>query len=289
MTARVDEALVDEHRTANASALGHYAAFAGHRERLTALVAGAAPASGAGTLCVLGAGNVFDLDLEILTQTYGEICLVDIDPAAVAGAIGRQTPEVRAKLRAVAPVDLSGLMDRIERWARRELTPVELMNHGERTASAVRRLVNTESMNGFDVVVSACMLSQMHLDVVRVLGETHPLFQAVRLTLSVAHLRTLAALTKVGGKVVFATDVTAATLYPLGDPPTANVGLELLNDATRSGNVFDFARPEQVRSLLDEDPALARAFPTWQLADAWVWQNGPTTRFLVYGAVLPRV
>jgi hypothetical protein len=40
--------------------------------------------------------------------------------------------------------------------------------------------------------------------------------------------------------------------------------------------------------LLLDNPYLQRAFPSWTMKDAWVWSNGPDTKFLVYGAVLPR-
>src|SRR5690606_20932541 len=141
----------------------------------------------------------------------------------------------------------------------------------------------------FDVVVSACMLSQMQLDVVRGFGDQHRLFPVVSWTLSVAHFRSLAELTKPGGKALFATDLTEATIHPLAEHYAREEGLALVSAASRARRVFDFAEPHRLRSMLDDDPALLRAFPSWQLADAWVWQNGPATRFLVYGAVLPRV
>lgn len=276
--------LTDDHIAANRSALAHFEAFEGHRDRLTSLVVSAAPAAERGSLCVLGAGNAFDLDLPKLAAHYSEICLVDLDEHAVAAAIARQPPEVRALTRQVAPVDLSGLLDCADRWARFEVTPDELAAHATHTARQARDKVGAS----FDVVVSACMLSQMQLDVLRGFGDQHRLFPVVSWTLSVAHFRTLAELTKPGGTAVFATDLTEASIHPLAEDYARDAGLALVAEASRRRQVFDFADPGHVRSLIDDDPALLRAFPSWQLADAWVWQNGPTTRFLVYGAVLPR-
>ncbi len=52
---------IDEQRASNASAVPHFDVFAGQRERLTALpLAGVAAESGP-RLCVLGAGNGYDL------------------------------------------------------------------------------------------------------------------------------------------------------------------------------------------------------------------------------------
>lgn len=274
----------DEHRGANASALGHYAAFAGHRARLTELVVRAAPASEPGSLCVLGAGNCFDLALDTIAKHYAQLHLVDVDEAALRRAADRQTPTVRSQITTHAPVDLSGMHHRLNRWARGELTPEELVTHTERTAVAVaERLDRT-----FDVVVSACMLSQMQLDVVQALGDRHPLLHAVSWTLTVAHLRTLAALTKNGGTALFATDVTGSPIFPLAEQYECEAGLSLLASLARDGRVFDFAHPGRIEALLHDDPALRAAFPSWTLADAWVWQNGPDMRFLVYGASLTR-
>lgn len=276
--------LTADHLLANGSALGHYEAFKGHRERLTALVAGAAPPGALGSLCVLGAGNAFDLDLERLAQDYREVCLVDIDEAAVTRAVSRQSPVVRSKLRLAAPVDLSGLLHAAERWARFEVTAEEVAGHATKTA----RQVCTSVGATFDVVASTCIASQMQLDVVRAFGDRHPLFKVASWTLIVTHLRTLGELTKSGGKALLANDVTAAPLYPVDEHYGTNEGLTLLEAATRAGKIFDFADPRRIRGMLADDPYLKAAFPSWEMADAWVWQNGPTTRFLVYGAVLQR-
>ncbi len=274
--------LTQEHLKANVSALGHYSDFAHHRAQLTAHAIALAPLGGHGSLCVLGAGNCFDLDLRSLASHFAQIHLVDIDPQALARAIEQLEASVKEKVTTHAPVDLSGLYDRIERWARFEVTPEELMSHAGNTATSVHQKLNQT----FDVVVSACMLSQMQLSVLHALGEGHQLFQAVRFTLNLAHFRTLAKLTKPGGHSLFVTDVTAEPLFSLQD--NARTGLDLLDEATRARKVFDFADPGRLKELLSDDPVLRRAFPTWSVADAWLWTNGPTTTFLVYCCDLVR-
>lgn len=274
---------VADQRAANASALGHYEAFSGHREKLTELALSRAPNAGGGTLCVLGAGNCFDLDVNRLAAAYGEIHLVDIDVPALRGTVDRHAPEVQAKLHVHGGVDLSGLLDRLDRWARGEITVEELTTHGDATARAVAQQLGRQ----FDVVLSACVLSQMQLSVVDGLGDGHRLIPVVSWTLTVTHFLTLAALTRSGGSALFATDITASPIYPSLAGAAKEDGLTLLNDAVRARKVFDFAEPGRVEEMMRDNPTLQAALG-WQLTDAWTWDNGPHVTFLVYAVVMPR-
>ncbi|HWO13253.1 MAG TPA: hypothetical protein VNN80_27320, partial [Polyangiaceae bacterium] len=81
---------IERQKHSNSNAAHQFDAYASHRARLTELLlargeavasAGAAP-----RLCVLGAGNCGDLDLERLASRYRSIHLVDIDADALAQA-----------------------------------------------------------------------------------------------------------------------------------------------------------------------------------------------------------
>jgi len=277
--------LAAEHISANASALDLYEAFDTHRRRLTAFALAAAPAGEKGSLCVLGAGNCFDLDLVALVARYDQVHLVDIDAMALQRAVARQPAPVQTRLVCHAPVDLSGLFEPIERWARFEVAPDDPPNIGASPAASVRQRLGPS----FDVVLSACMLSQMQLSVLHALGQDHRLFQAVRWTLNLTHFRTLAELTKSGGTSLFATDVTSDHIYPLQDGYDTQGGLAALEAATQAKKVFDFADPVSVAALLQDDPVLKHAFSQATWRDAWLWTNGPLVRFLVYGCQLSRV
>lgn len=273
-----------EHLIANQSALGYFDAFAGHRERLTGLASAAAPADASGVLCILGAGNCFDVDLGQLATRYAEVHLVDVDAQALERARLRQPPHIQQRVVCHAPLDLSGLHDRLERWAQFALTPDEVMNHAAVTSKALRERIGRR----FDVVLSACMLSQMQLSLVRGLGDQHRLFRAVRWTLNATHFRSLAELTVSGGKALFVTDVTEARIHPLRGDEVGQAALGALNDATRAGAVFDFADPTSVAESFRDDPVLHASFPRWRVDDAWTWSNGPDTTFLVYACALTR-
>jgi len=273
-----------EQALANLSALPHFSSFGDHRQRLTALAAALAPAS-AGTLCVLGAGNCFDLDLDLLAGRYEAVHLVDLDAGALEGAVARQQAATRERLVLHAPLDLSGLLDRIDRWSHFQVTPEELMGHADATAAALRARVG----GPFDVVLSACMLSQMQLSVLNVLSEQHRLFQAVRWTLNLTHFRTLAALTRPSGCALFATDVSSGALHALDALAPATDCVALLWELVKQRRVFDFADPKRIAALFSDDPLLREAFQPFEVNDAWLWSNGPQAKFLVYASELRRL
>src|SRR5260221_7628069 len=105
---RVDDQF-EEQRASNESGLPHYEAFRGHREKLTQLLASSelravsCQPKGGERLCVLGAGNAYDLELEELLTRFAEVHLVDIDLAALGRARQRVPEGPRARLFVHAP------------------------------------------------------------------------------------------------------------------------------------------------------------------------------------------
>src|SRR4051812_1713788 len=128
MPSGLDQA--SEQALANQRALAHFSSFEHHRLRLPRLAL-SAPKGADPPVCVLGAGNCFDLDLDALARRYQEVHLVDLDAAALPRAFERQPAATKERLVLHAPVDLSGLLDRIDRWSRFQLTPEELMGHAD--------------------------------------------------------------------------------------------------------------------------------------------------------------
>jgi hypothetical protein len=234
---------------------------------------------------VLGAGNCFDLDLAALAECYSSVHLVDIDAQALDRTFARQDRATQDRLVLHEGLDLSGLLDRIDRWSRFQVTPEELMGHAQATAARL-----SEQLGGpFDVVLSACMLSQMQLSVLNVLTEQHRLFEAVRGTLNLTHFRTLAALTGPTGRALFATDVSSGAPHAFDTSTLDTDCVALVRELSKSGQTFDFADPKRLAELLNDDPVLSRAFQPFDVSEAWPWSNGPETTFLVYASELRRL
>jgi hypothetical protein len=279
---RVEEQFEDQ-RASNQSGLPHFEAFRGHRQALTRVLTEAAPGRG-GRLCVLGAGNAYDLELEQLLAHYAEVHLVDIDAVAVARARERVPEGLRARLLAHAPLDLSGMFQDIERWGRMQVTPDELMN----APAAGAKRIAAALPGPFDVVASTCLLTQLQLELLQLLGDTHQLFVALREFLTLTHLRTLAALTKPGGRALLVTDLCESAVFPPGRPRNEADLAPLMSELVDKGYVIHSSHPGLIGATLDDDPVLKRCFSDAQLNPPWLWQNGPERRFLVYALTLPR-
>jgi hypothetical protein len=243
-----------------------------------------APASGAGRLCVLGAGNGYELDFTELARVYGEIHLVDLDREALVAASERQVPEVRERLRLHAPIDLSGMLERLEAWKRFEVTPDELLSFPDQVSRRIAGALPAP----FDVVTSTCLLTQMQLAVVETLTDRHRLFEAVRQFLNLAHLRTLTRLTAPTGRALLVSDLVSDLTYPLGtlDPDADHLGV--LPELLRTGNLIYAVNPELIAWTAREDPFLARSSALSPPIAAWIWSNGGERRFLVYAMELTR-
>jgi hypothetical protein len=286
VTGSTGELEIDRQKRSNANAFPLHAAFANHRRHLTDLVlaralsaeARAAVSARSPSLCVLGAGNCADLDLDLLASSYHSIHLVDIDEQAVARALAGQAEGRRAAFSVHAPIDLSGLLGPLARWREMRVTPDEVMAHPELASARL-----AERLGGpFDVVVSACVLSQMHLSVRNILSDNHPLFHAANYTLTLTHLRTLARLTEPGGVALLASDIATEEMAPLRGADERSDFRALLAHQLARGAVFDAVRPDTISRVAEDDPSLARELAPAVLADVWVWENGPRRTFLVY-------
>jgi hypothetical protein len=286
---RVEEQL-EEQRTSNSSGLPHFAAFAEHREQVSRLIEAAGRRGRAlergreGRACVLGTGNGYDLDLQGLLGVFDELHLVDIDAEALGRARQRAPECDRERLFAHAPLDLSGLFHELERWGQGHVTLPELVAAPSEGARRIARALP----GPFDVVASTCLLTQLQLSLLGVLGDQHRLFVALREVLTLTHLRTLAALTKPGGVALLVTDLCEGSVFPPGRPKNDADVEPLMQELLRLGHVIHSSHPALIRLPLSDDPVLLKAFDAAEQSAPWIWQNGPERRFLVYALTLPR-
>jgi hypothetical protein len=272
-------------RIAVDSAYRRWTLYAHHRERLTDAVLASTACFAARPLrmCILGAGECNDIDLARLSATFSEVHLVDIDPAALARGVSRQTPSVRMRLRPHACIDLSGMTKRLARW-RREPPSAGQIDAVGRLASAS---VSQRLPGPFDVVVSACVLTQMAFALREGLGDGHRSLWPARLSLVATHLHTLINLTAAGGVSLFVSDMVSSDLYPLHElEPQENLR-GVMNRVVESGTVFHTANPSLIRALLEGDSFRDRLRGT-QLLEPWLW-TGPLDRtYLVYAIRMDR-
>jgi hypothetical protein len=256
--------------------------FEGHRARFTAALLDAAE-TGNARLCLLGAGACNDVDLPRLAAAFSEIHLVDLDASALAGAVSRQSPDVRARLRPHPGVDLAGLVQKAKKWKRGILTREQVGANAEQTVRAVLgRLPGP-----FDVVASACVLTQMTFAARTILGERHPMLDHVRLSVVATHLNTLVGLTRPGGTALLVSDVTSSTQLPLEELRAATDLRALLDRVVASGAAYPSARPDFVRGILTSG-ALGTLIDEPEVLEPWLWNARLERTYLVYALRIHR-
>ncbi len=267
-------AILDHHRKNNRASAAGWDLFAGHRDRVTGLVREGAE----GRLLVLGAGNCNDLELGALASDFSEIHLADLDVDAVGRARARQSPDVAAKLVLHTPVDFSGAYATLPAWKSRSIGSDELLALPtvalERTLAALPR--------DFDVVVSACCLSQIMHSCFLALGR-HPQLEAIAGALARVHVRALLSLARPGGRVLLVSDVVSTETFPLLELWGQRSPLAMLAEIEQAGNFLSGTAPSFIRKLFMTDEVAAGLIagpPT--LVAPWLWHLGDDMSFLVY-------
>jgi hypothetical protein len=254
--------------------------YAAHREKFSQAVLSVAPST-PGRLCVLGAGKCNDLDLARLSLAFRELHLVDLDPAALASAVSREAPQVRRQLQPHAPVDLSVLSaKRASKWQRRAPTNAELGAAADNTLQGLlARLPGP-----FDVVVSACVLTQLGFALGQSFGDSHPALGPLRLAVMRTHLQTLLRLTAPHGTALFVSDLASSTHYPaLAQlPPDAKLD-DTLRDILKGRAFYQIARPDLISDLLSE---LGEQEPV--PLSPWLWTGPQARTYLVNGYEIRR-
>ena len=205
---------------------------------------------------------------------------MDIDPGALARASGRQSPAMRAKLRAHAPVDLSGLYHQLGQGAALPPAPA-LVTAG--TAQVLRQLPA-----GFDLVASCCVLSQMSWALQQLAALDDTTWPVLEQALLQIHLRTMLGLIRPDGAALLMADLVASNVYPL-DELAPDEDLRALAQTLASRRVaYPVCNPELVRQILRRDPELATSCAPPELGEPWLWDGPKQLTYLVCPLVLRR-
>lgn len=265
--------LVEVHRRYNKNSAGLWSEFADHRGHVTQL----ALAGTGERLAVLGAGNCNDLDLPALAARFAEIHLFDLDEQALSRARERQPAEVAARLTLHAPVDLCGVLPELKAFGGKP--PARAQIAAMRTAST-EAVVNVVK-GPFDVVLSACLLSQIMHTCRVALGVGHPQLEIIADALAVAHLRAMVRLLPVGGTGLLVTDTSSSELYPLAERWDAQPPVALLEQLQNERKLLGGTDPSLLLRTLDRDEVVAPLVGPPSLIEPWLWKLGAYT-MLVY-------
>ena len=257
----------------NTSSRDQWTTFSSHRQKVTNLLVTSSnrPQS---RLCVLGAGNANDLDLQSLLAVHREVHLVDLDSEALAQAAQRQQVARHPALHLAGGVDLTAILDTIQTWSPSTSIRTETL---QSLAEAPAARVPLALQAPFDLVASTCLLSQLIGNAFHALSDRHPQFLAVVQAIRAGHLRLLTSLTAPGGVAILITDLASSnTFAPLASLPESSFP-SLLPDLARRRAFIHGVDPAVILPLLRLNPSIA----SLESVTPWLWQLH-TRRYLVW-------
>ena len=233
------------------------------------------------TISIAGAGNCQDIDIAVLAELFAEIRLIDIDAAAVNLVVSKCPPGIAARIRVFAPIDIAAPL--LSNLAATEL-------HSESSQAFLTALQSpslSDEIPVSDVVVSACILSQLIDTALQIVlpeaPEFLPLIQAVRR----GHLARLLELTVAGGRTLLITDLVSSDTVPaLHQTPPVELP-KLMFHCLQTGNFFSGLSPAVIQNDLQTIPTFAERCASFQIQPPWLWQLGNRS-FAVYAVDMQR-
>ena len=253
--------------------------FESHRLRVTRHILSVSR-PGARRLCILGAGNANDLDLELLAHAFQEVHLADLDREALARAAS-SAPARRANLRLHGGVDLSGIAGALDSSgparaddARRDRSIRELIRRARETPSP-------EIGGPFDMVVSTCLLTQLMNAAAGVVGAAHPRLEELLAAIRTAHLCLLAETTAPGGSAILISDVASSDDHPRIATADDDELATLASHLAAQQLYFAGAGFAEMERQLREHPVLSRSVTGVKTLPPWRWRISPRRTFLV--------
>ncbi len=254
--------------------------YATHRLRLSEVIAEYASGS---RLCILGAGNANDLDLEGLVASFAEVHLTDLDASALTRAFERQSPEAQRRLVLHPDHEVSGFLRHLPLWRKADPTPEALANL---IPTGAARLVR--ALPGpFDLVVSDCVVSQLFWTCFEALG-TRPLLTHVTRAVLLTHLRALIALTRPGAWSLLVTDTISSDTVPLDDLYARVAPVALLRELDRAQMLFSGTSPSLTDAVIRGDEELAAGIDDVVVIPPWLWRVASHRTVLVHALAFHR-
>lgn len=240
-------------------------------------------------IAVFGAGNCHDIDLIQLATRFATIRLLDIDRAAlVYGAAAQQAIRDQSgnsqplPVVLIAPIDLA--------------SPLASVSTDAATSDANLRDIAESLQSPFserpcpssDVVVSACVLSQINSALLNLMNEQHPQFLMLLQSLRRGHFSRMLQLLKPGGHGIFVSDLVSSETTPAIKKVTDAELPQLLAHCLSTGNFFSGLNPGIILQDFQTWPEIASLCRDVRIHAPWRWQMGPRT-YAVFAITFSRV
>jgi hypothetical protein len=274
-----NESVAERQARFNRSTRAHWQHFAQHRTRVQELILTGRELTPGGKFVALGAGNCNDLELARLLTAFDEVHLVDIDPNALSAAADRQDVAGSTGLKLHAPVDLTGIANRVSDWKNAMPSLADV----RRAVTESQSTQTPELGQRFDVVLSSCLLSQLVAYATDSLGgENHPGFRELVCEIRARHLRLMLDLLAPGGTGLLICDlVSSDSRDDLARVPEHELP-GLVRKLASDRNFFSGLYPDAMLETLQREPRLIGMATDARLLAPWLWRLGPLRTFLVY-------
>ncbi len=266
--------------------------YAAHQQQIMNLISGCVskmPKNDDTSIAVLGAGNCHDIDLLQLAAWFSVIRLVDIDrPALEYGTASQQHKHsssgcpIPLPLEFIAPFDLAAPLTSLD---------PDVKNHAAtlvETCDALRAPFPTLPCATSDVVVSACVLSQINGALLHLMEEKHPQFLMLLQSLRRGHFLRMLQLLKPGGQAIFVSDLVSSESTPAIKKVTDAELPRLLAHCLSTGNFFSGLNPAVILQDLQTCPEIASLCQDIRIQVPWRWEMGPRT-YAVFAITFSRV
>lgn len=259
--------LIQEQARRNSQADATWELYTPHRERVTRLILDARRSSSP-RLCLLGAGNLNDLNLAELVSAFREIVLVDVDAAALQRGLSRQGFVEDARFRVIAPMDVSGVFSELAKM--RDGLPAN-SDVIDSCLNAIAQPINLGEQSYYDVVASVGLLTQLIDAVMRSVGESHPRAWELVSAVRSQHLELLLSLLEPGGAAVLVTEVVSSDSCPaLLSLRDSGLPAQLRHEIA-ARNFFTGTNPAALQELLRTAPNLAKHLASTEFSEPWLW------------------
>ena len=239
-----------------------------------------------GDLCVFGAGNCADIDLEYLAKRFHEIHLVDLDAAAIERSRDRQPKALRERIVLHGDRDLSGILQHLDDWSEHFPSDAELEQTSLRAAHALLQSIGRP----FDVTLSTCVLSQLVLPFQETWVMSEEEWDKLRACTTAVHLATLCGATRQGGSGFMAFDVVSSDHLPgllgYGQRPEAELQA-FVEQQVASEQVSLNPAPSELLAHLTGS-GLGAALAHVRITPPWLWDI-KSAQQLVYGLSFQRL
>ncbi len=242
---------------------------ANHRDKIRGYLTGLA-GDREGRLCVLGAGNCNDLDLQQLLQVYSEVHLVDVDQSALDYAVETQAvsddPRVFRYVR-----DITGAGQKLAGF---EATSTSSATDLSELIQQFAQPADLDLPGPFEVVCSTCVLIQLILQAVNAVGDTHPQFEQLLVAIRSQHFQTVVELINDSGAGLVVSDfVSSESAADLKDVPDFQF-TQYLSQLLSSRNFFHGVHPGLLYSQLKGNAPLAALVQNVEMLPPWRWDLG---------------